>query len=88
MELFERIKMVRQSKGITQTFVASESGLTISNYNMKENGKRTISANELETFAKALGVPVAIFFEENIHVKLNLKPPVDEVFAISSEGDK
>ncbi|AZS15321.1 helix-turn-helix domain-containing protein [Paenibacillus lutimineralis] len=73
MELFERIRVVRQSKGITQTFVATETGLTISNYNMKENGKRTISANELELIAKALGVPVGIFFEENIHEKLNIE---------------
>lgn len=71
MELFERIKIVRQSKGITQSFVATESGLTISNYNMKENGKRTISANELESIAKAIGVPISIFFDEKIHVKLN-----------------
>ncbi|GIO33209.1 hypothetical protein J2TS6_43500 [Paenibacillus albilobatus] len=71
MELNERIKFVRQSKGVTQTFVASESGMTVSNYNMKENGKRTISAKELEAIAKALGEPVAIFFDENIHEKLN-----------------
>ncbi|KOP64398.1 hypothetical protein AMS62_03355 [Bacillus sp. FJAT-18019] len=71
MELFERIKFVRQSKGVTQTFVATESGMTISNYNMKENGKRTITAKELEIIAKALGEPIAIFFDENIHVKLN-----------------
>ncbi|GAA0390106.1 helix-turn-helix transcriptional regulator [Paenibacillus motobuensis] len=79
MELFERIRVVRQSKGITQTFVATETGLTISNYNMKENGKRTISANELELIAKALGVPIAIFFEEKIHEKLNAES------ALSSE---
>lgn len=61
MELHERIKLIRQSKGITQTFVAAESGMTVSNYNMKENGKRTITANEVEAIAKALSEPVAIF---------------------------
>lgn len=71
MELHEKIKIVRQSKGITQTHVANNSGMTVSNYNMKENGKRTITANEVEAIAQALQVPVAIFFEENIHVKLN-----------------
>lgn len=71
MELFERIRFVRQSKGITQTYIAAESGLTVQNYNMKENGKRTISAKELEAIAKAMGEPVAIFFDEKIHVKLN-----------------
>lgn len=71
MELFERIRIIRQFKGITQTFVATEAGMKVSNYNMKENGKRTIKTNELEAIAKALGEPVAIFFDENIHVKLN-----------------
>ncbi len=72
MELFERIRIIRQFKGVTQTFVATELGMTISNYNMKENGKRPIKTFELEAIAKALGEPVAIFFDENIHVKLNV----------------
>lgn len=75
MELFQRIKMIRQAKGVTQTFVAAETGMTISNYNMKENGKRTITALELESIAKAIGEPVGIFFGENINVKLNSNQP-------------
>lgn len=71
MELYEKIKLIRQSKGVTQTHVANNSNLTVSNYNMKENGKRTITAHELEAIAQALQVPAAIFFEENFHVKLN-----------------
>ncbi|MNP78205.1 hypothetical protein D3C76_1757650 [compost metagenome] len=44
--------------------------MTVSNYNMKENGKRTIKTYELEAIAKALGEPITSFFDENIHVKL------------------
>jgi transcriptional regulator with XRE-family HTH domain len=64
MELFQKIKKIRQAKGVTQTFVATETGMTISNYNMKENGKRTITALELESIAKAIGEPVGVFFDE------------------------
>lgn len=79
MELFEKIKMIRQSKGVTQTHVANNSGMTVSNYNMKENGKRTITTDDLEAIARALQVPVTIFFEENIHVKLNINTTDMEV---------
>jgi len=62
LELHKRIKVIRKSKGITQTFVAKEVGMTVSNYNMKENGKRPISTKELELIAVALKEPVVNFF--------------------------
>ncbi len=71
MELHNRIRDIRKSKGITQTHIAKETGLTVSSYNMKENGKRPISTTELEMIAVALKEPVKNFFEEKIHVKLN-----------------
>ncbi|WFA20675.1 XRE family transcriptional regulator [Paenibacillus mucilaginosus] len=72
MEIFERIREVRKSKGVSQTFVAKKVGMTIANYNMKENGKRAITVQELESIAQALDEPVSNFFDENLNVKLNL----------------
>ncbi|AFC32180.1 hypothetical protein PM3016_5480 [Paenibacillus mucilaginosus 3016] len=46
--------------------------MTIANYNMKENGKRAITVQELESIAQALDEPVSNFFDENLNVKLNL----------------
>lgn len=71
MELFQKIKLVREFKGVTQTFIANTTGMTVGNYNMKEKGKRTISAKEVETISKALQVPATLFFEENFNEKLN-----------------
>lgn len=71
MELFQKLKCVREVKGVTQTFIANAVGMTIGNYNMKEKGKRTISAKEVETISKALQVPATLFFEENFNEKLN-----------------
>lgn len=80
MEVAKKIKAVREAKGITQTYVANNSEMSVQNYNMKENGKRTITAAEVEVIAKALQVPPSIFFEENFNVKLNkLKPTKKEV---------
>lgn len=71
MELNEKIKMLRKSKGVSQTFIAFELGITTSGYNMKETGKRPITTGELEIISKALGVSASIFFDDKFHVKLN-----------------
>lgn len=71
MELHERIKEFRRSKGISQTFVANKLNITVSGYSMKESGQRSITINELEEIAKALGVSASIFFNDEFHVKCN-----------------
>ncbi len=71
MELYEKIKKVRKSKGMSQTFVADKVEMKVSNYNMKENGKRPITTGELEKIAAAVGVSVSFLFDENINVELN-----------------
>lgn len=72
MTVTERIKKTRKSKGVSQTFIAERLGMTVSSYNMKENGKRPISTVELEKIAAILEVPIMIFFEDKIHVELNV----------------
>ncbi|MNC79282.1 Helix-turn-helix domain protein [compost metagenome] len=64
MDLHKKIRDIRKSKGVTQTFVARQTGMTISNYNMKENGKRPISTGELELIAAVLKEPVVNFFDQ------------------------
>lgn len=71
MELYEKIKSVRNVRGIPQIIVAKRLGITVQGYSMKENGRRTISTDDLVTIAKALDVSPSIFFDENIHEKWN-----------------
>jgi transcriptional regulator with XRE-family HTH domain len=71
MELYEKIRLLRQSKGISQIHIARKMGLTASGYNMKELGKRPINTKELEVIAKELNVSPSIFFDDKFHVKLN-----------------
>ncbi|WP_426447649.1 helix-turn-helix domain-containing protein [Paenibacillus sp. S-38] len=69
MLLHEKIRALRKSKGMSQTFIAERLDMTVSSYNMKENGKRPISTTELESISRVLEVPATVFYEENFHVK-------------------
>ncbi|WP_313428152.1 helix-turn-helix domain-containing protein [Siminovitchia terrae] len=71
MQLHEKIRQYRKSKGISQTFIAKKLKITVSGYNMKESGKRPITIDELEKIAKVLGVSASIFFNNEFHVKCN-----------------
>lgn len=70
MELHEMIKRFRKERGISQIYIANKLNISTSGYSMKESGKRPINTNELIMICDALGISPAIFFEENIHVKL------------------
>lgn len=69
MKLHERIRAVRKAKGISQKFVAESAGMSITSYNMKELGNRTISAEEMERIAFALNEPIQSFFDDKFHEK-------------------
>ncbi|MEK5068060.1 helix-turn-helix domain-containing protein [Sporosarcina sp. FSL K6-1508] len=69
MKVHEKVRGLRESKGISQTFVANSIGITVSGYNMKEHGKRPISIEELEKIAVVLEVQASYFFEKEVHVK-------------------
>lgn len=71
MLIYEKIKAVRNFKGIKQKPIADALGLTVQAYSLKERGKRPITTNELEVIAKQLDVPISVFFEDNFNVKFN-----------------
>jgi len=65
MQVGEKIRLARVSKGITQENLAQRSGLsrnTIVNY---ETGKRIPRTDDLVKIAKVLDVDVSVFFETN-----------------------
>jgi len=65
LNINERIKLVRKTKGFTQQHMADNLEMTVSSYNMKENGKRSIDTKELEKIASVLGVQTVIFFKKS-----------------------
>lgn len=71
MLLHEKIKAIRNFKGIKQKPLAEALGVTVQAYSFKERGVRPINTNELIIIAKQLDVSVTIFFEDNFNVKFN-----------------
>lgn len=82
LNINERIRVLRKTKDITQQQMADSLGMTVSSYNMKENGKRPIDTDELERIAGVLGVQTVIFFQEKFHVKWNGEISGEEVNAV------
>lgn len=59
----KKIRCIRKKLNVKQSLIAAQLNITVQSYSMKERGTRPITTAELETIAKQLKVPVAIFFE-------------------------
>ncbi|QUW20882.1 helix-turn-helix transcriptional regulator [Sporosarcina sp. Marseille-Q4063] len=60
----KKIRCIRKKLNVNQSLIADKLNITVQSYSMKERGTRPITTGELETIAKQLKVPVAIFFEK------------------------
>ena len=60
----QRIKMLRKSKGISQSALGRALGVTFQQIQKYENGVNRVGASRLSEVGRALEVPVATFFEE------------------------
>lgn len=58
-----RLRSIREQRGLTQEAVANSAGLDRSFYVQLEGGKRTVSVERLEDLAGALSVDIAALFE-------------------------
>ncbi|HQN37754.1 MAG TPA: helix-turn-helix transcriptional regulator [Caldisericia bacterium] len=58
------IRTIRTRKGMTQEFLALESGLSQGYINQLENGRRLYTQKSLEMIALALSTPIVSFFKE------------------------
>src|ERR1022692_78705 len=59
-----RVRIMRVSRGLSQTALASELGLTFQQLQKYEKGTNRVSASRLHDIARILGVEVASFFED------------------------
>jgi transcriptional regulator with XRE-family HTH domain len=59
MELFQRIKSIRSSKGISQAEMAEKLDIAVNNYSKIERGVTELSVNRTKQIADALGVSLA-----------------------------
>ena len=63
MDVGTRIKEYLESKGISQVFLSSKSGIPPAKLNLALNSKRKLSLSEYESICWALGVGVDAFME-------------------------
>ena len=59
----QRIRAVRELRGLTQTDLAKATGVTFQQIQKYERGTNRVSASRLMLISHALGQPVSTFFE-------------------------
>ena len=64
MKINERLREIRKSKGITQSFIAKKMGRTSAWYCNIERGNRRLLAEDAKRIADILGVDIREIFEE------------------------
>ena len=62
----QKIKTYLEENGITQTFVASKTGIPVKKLNLSLNGNRRLDFNEYELICGALSVGTDKFLEPKI----------------------
>ncbi len=65
--LAHNIAAVRESKGITQTFLANKLGKTPQWLSNIEAGRRRVAAIELYAIAEALNTSVEVFYADDLN---------------------
>lgn len=71
MAVHEKVREIRKSKGITQTHVAKELGVTIQTYNAYELGRTKLIADTLKEISIILNEPVENFFNVKLYEMKN-----------------
>lgn len=66
MTVCTNIKKIRESKGVTKTFVAKALGLSLQGYRYLENGDVRLDVERMKIIAKALGVSSSIFLDDKL----------------------
>jgi DNA-binding XRE family transcriptional regulator len=64
VKINEKLRQIRKSKGITQTFIAQKMGKTSAWYSNIERGYTRLLAEDAKRIAEILGVDIREIFEE------------------------
>lgn len=70
LEVYERIEIIRNRKGVTKTHIANKCGKTPAWYTRVSKGKTKLDVDNLQDIANALEVDVRIFFDNKLSVTL------------------
>ena len=64
IEVGHRIRIERLARGLSQTALANQLGVTFQQVQKYEKGSNRVSASRLYYVAQVLGVPIQFFFDE------------------------
>ncbi len=84
-----KLRQLRNIKGISQSVLASEAGITFQQVQKYEKGVNRISAGRLHDFANILGVDVNIFYSEidNKSEKNSMEAPLKKFSLAEDENN-
>jgi transcriptional regulator with XRE-family HTH domain len=71
MEINQNVRNIRESKGVTQTHVAKQLGVTIQTYNAYEMGRRKLKVDTLQKISEILNEPIQNFFNQKLYETKN-----------------
>jgi transcriptional regulator with XRE-family HTH domain len=71
MMIHKKVREIRMSKGLKQTFVARQLGISIARYNAIEKGNRPLRVEFIPKIAEILGVSPMVFFEDHLNESFN-----------------
>jgi len=65
MEIHEKIRSIRQARGITQDFLAERLNIDTVNYGRIERGQAKLTVDRFKEICTLLGVPASTLLEDN-----------------------
>ncbi len=93
MSVNEKIKLVRQAKGLTQESVAEKLGMSVTTYGDIERGDKDLKISRLQDIADALDIKASELLDVNdkgvLNINLNRKYKGDNTVSVyfSSDGE-
>jgi transcriptional regulator with XRE-family HTH domain len=86
MSVNEKIRLIRESKGLTQEDVAKKLDISVNSYGDIERGNTNLKLNRLEQIAEILGVqlPELVDSSDNGSLNINFKNKQRDVYFNSS----
>ena len=84
MNIGKRLQELREAKGWSTNYLATQSGLSQSFVRSVELGEKGISVENLELLCATLGIPIKAFFdlpgqEQTVSISLQLHAQVDRL---------
>ena len=81
MPVHENIRMIREAKGVSKTFVAKGLGMSLQGYRYIEDGSVKLDVERMKVIARLLGEDSAVFLNDKL-----TKSVIDRIERIKKEA--